>query len=398
MHGKTLLWGAALLMVLGPTAGCQDTREPTAPLTTTRPAVRTDRSQVVPSPLATVTAGSKSVTFWAYTGDNFSNTPVDPISFVFPGADPRQIRALLLSVNGDRSGFGMPTVKPFNCTWKDATGGSNQTAYSNESGWVGSAIQLTCGGYDVRYHIRLFQVGDFVLGAAHFEVNIPGTWMHESLSWDRAQELVLVDLLRTGMVNPSYTPVPTGSTSPYYRTINPQVWYPLAAGQPALAAYVGAVVDGSVVRILNNGVALKVSVLGAPPIAPMDQTEEFDLPIAQGVPRPFCNTGPLDLVYVSGTLHISRHTVVDESGGYHNRQQMQGRLEGTPISPSGAPIGATFHAIVDDINTGVYSPNQNAISLYTKMQTMPNGQGSSTRTLTVGPGNSSNFDYQERCD
>ena len=61
-----------------------------------------------PSGLQMVSFGSSSWNIWPYTGGNFSGTPQDPINLIFVGkADPLDIRAALLSLDGDRSAFSL---------------------------------------------------------------------------------------------------------------------------------------------------------------------------------------------------------------------------------------------------------------------------------------------------
>ncbi|HEV2132103.1 MAG TPA: hypothetical protein VGR27_13405, partial [Longimicrobiaceae bacterium] len=125
MKQKTLLpllLGAVLL------ASCRDTQEPTA---VPEPARSMEAASApAPAPLVPVTAGGVTQQIWPFTGTTLAGAPQDPINLIFAGeADPRSIRAALLSLSGDRTGVGFPPVFPFNCTWKDAIGGL-QTAYS----------------------------------------------------------------------------------------------------------------------------------------------------------------------------------------------------------------------------------------------------------------------------
>jgi hypothetical protein len=99
-------------------------------------------STVAPSPLVTVNVGPQSLEFWPYTGTNFSGAPQDPINLIFFGeADPRDIRAALMALDGNRNIPGLPSVPPFNSTWTDAIG-NVQTGYGSPEGWTGSVIQL----------------------------------------------------------------------------------------------------------------------------------------------------------------------------------------------------------------------------------------------------------------
>src|SRR5262245_60839580 len=111
-----------------------------------------------PAGLVDVSLGEERLTIWPYTGTSFDGTPSDPVNLVFAGeADPIQIRAALLALDGNRPG--LPPVYPFDAVWSDAVGDA-QTTYAGDEGWVGSVIQLQLGNYGpVRFHLRLFRSG-----------------------------------------------------------------------------------------------------------------------------------------------------------------------------------------------------------------------------------------------
>src|SRR5688572_32127531 len=85
--------------------------EPAGPSAVTPFDVRPALSQSAPSPagLATITAAGNAFQLYPYTLVNFSDAPADrfdPINLVFTGAaDPRQIRADLMALDGSRPGF-----------------------------------------------------------------------------------------------------------------------------------------------------------------------------------------------------------------------------------------------------------------------------------------------------
>ncbi len=385
MFKRNLVYGATLL-VLCAAGGCRDADEPLAPsLNTSAP--RAVSAQVTPDPLVPVEALGMSLTLWPYTGSDLAGKKVDPINFLFPGRpDPRQIRALLLSLDGNRPGV------PFNCLWKDAAGGSNQTAFAEGAGWVGSSIQLTCGGYDVRFHLRLFSVGNWTLGAAHFEVNITGTQEHESLSWNVARDFVAYDFMRSGKVS-GYAPVFVGSQTPTYRTIRQQVWDGIK--NTPLAGLVQPVIDDSV-HIPNDGAAVALTFSSTPAITPMDETTSFDVTMDQYIPKPFCG-GPADYVHVSGLLHVTEHTVVGQDLSYHNTQQMKGDLVVKPVLATG--LGPAYKAMIDNVNTSLFTDSQNIVTLYTRQATSPAGNGGVyTEDLKVGPASSTGYSLNVRCD
>jgi hypothetical protein len=178
-----------------------------------------------PADLVTVENAGHSLTFWPYTSAGLSDQPSDPINLVFVGkASPVAIRAALMGLDGDRSSLGLPPVPPFNARWTDAFGDAQGT-YASEGGWTGSVIQLALGDYGpIRVHLRLFSTkapygdGTWTLGGAHFEVLIPGTTEHQVLSWEIAQQIVVGDLMRSGLIS-GVTLTSTINAAPSFRDI-----------------------------------------------------------------------------------------------------------------------------------------------------------------------------------
>ena len=56
-----------------------------------------------PDGLKDIVAGGESLTLWPYTTSDFEN-PSDPINLIFPNADPRAIRQVLMQLDGARLG------------------------------------------------------------------------------------------------------------------------------------------------------------------------------------------------------------------------------------------------------------------------------------------------------
>ena len=134
------------LALCGALTSCEMPHAPTGPISVKFPASSIRAAAPAPAPLTTLALGGESRSLWPYLNSDLSSTPEDPVSLVFRGqADPRSIRAALFALDGDRSAFGFPDVAPFNCTWSDAIG-DVQAGFTEENGWVGSAIQLACGG------------------------------------------------------------------------------------------------------------------------------------------------------------------------------------------------------------------------------------------------------------
>jgi hypothetical protein len=248
-----------------------------------------------PAALVSIDDGGSSLPLWPYTGADFSGTAQDPINLVFAGrADPRAVRDALFALSGDRSAAGPPGVAPFNCRWTDAIG-DLQTGYNGARGWVGSAIQLACGDFGpIRVHLRLFEAGTLTVGNAHFELLVPGTTDHQVLSWELAERLVTVDMVRSGLL--AAAPGSTGviNASPGFRQIPAEIYNLMPADLKALiggpAGSVGAPVD-----IATYGAATRFELRGAAPAAGGTEQRfviEFDLVI----PTPFCASGPTDFV------------------------------------------------------------------------------------------------------
>lgn len=391
-------------------AACADSQEPVSPRMTVVAPRHDVAGAPAPTPLNPVYLPTgDSLKLWPYTGDNFTSATVDPINLAFPGRTPMEVRAALMALDGNRStlpaALGLPGPLPpefqvlQNCTWKDAAGGGNQTAYSREGGWAGSAIQLTCGVFQIRFHVRLFSAGSWTLGGAHFEVQIPGLPNHASLSWDRAQQFVAYDMNRTGRLDTQFplVPLPTGSQTPTYRTIEKPIYDGLPA---ALQWFIGAVVSDSV-RIPNDGFALAFNLASVPAIVPMVADQDFTLQMGQVAPKPFCATSPYDYVYVTGPMHVTEHVEVTPSGNYFNTQRMEVQLTvfqfdlGT-MSVTGAP----FQGTIVDVNNGSITGSAQLVtdSLSQSMYPAAPGRGTSTTLLRVGAGNSSSYSKVENCN
>jgi hypothetical protein len=388
-----------VLAVFGLTA-CSDTPEPTSVELAGAAFGSASHEQVVPSPLVNVTTPFGSFDFWPYTGTNFTGTPQDPVNVVFAGtADPRALRASLLFLDGDRTAFGMPPVFPFNCTWSDAIGGM-QAAYGAPSGWVGSPVQLQCGDYDpIRFHLRFFEAGGYTLANAHFELLIPNTTSHQVLSWELAEQLVLVDFIRSGILDPGIPMYPTGAINdaPYFREIPGAVY----AGVPAeLRAAIGNPsalpngnypigTDGETV-VLN--VADPADVEGG--IARQERVVEFD----QVIPKPFCMQSPLDYLYVTGPVTMHQQVTVSASGNFTSQFKAVGKLVLTPINPVTREMGEPYRANVNEHHKGIYTDK---VQLTSQMQIQalikPGAGERFVSTLNVGPGSADFASLEVRC-
>lgn len=315
-------------------------------------------SEPAPSPLVTVSVGSDAVEFWPYTASDFSGNPKDPINLIFFGkADPLDVRAALMSLDGDRSSLGMPPIPPFNAVWEDDIEGDIQASYGTAYGWTPGAIQLVCGDYStIRFHLRLFKVGDWTLGGAHFEVLIPGTTTHQVLSWELAEQFVVGDMMRSGLLVPNLPLIPTDqiNESPY-QTIPAVIYNGLPVELRGLiGGPLGDVTED--VPIASNGRATIANLAERVPGPAAMKHKDFVVQFGQVVPKPFCSSGPYDYVYVNGPITLSETIEFTGQGTYEATFHAKGELSVTPVNPmTGEPIGEPFTAQVREFHHAVFS-------------------------------------------
>ena len=393
---RSIVPGTALVLV-GLVAGCSEDGSPLGPLT----APSQHAVAVPPAALASVTAGGVSLSLWPYTGSDFAGTPQDPVNLVFTGqADPRAIRAALFALPGNRTAFGLPDAYPFNCTWRDAIG-DIQTGYGEVAGWVGSAIQLACGEYGpVRFHLRLFEAGPATLGAAHFELLVPGTTDHQVLSWELAEQLVTIDFVRSGFL--AEAPGSTGpiNAAPTFREI-PDVIYndmpeELKAAIGGPSGHVGAPVG-----IGTSGAATVLAIGQPATIVPGRAEQRFVIGFDQIIPRPFCATTPGEYLRVEGPVELRKSVQVDPAGALTSEFHASGRLRLTPVNPAtGAPSGPAYEAEVKDQQTTRFDDGGGQVSWLVMQKELPqdvDGRGTKSIRLQVGPAGVTAYDADVVC-
>ena len=379
-----------VIVALLSAVACRDTGDPLTPNPTF------DRGGAADPPLVSVDLAGAPKRLWPFASSDLE-TPLDPINLLFVGrADPRNVRNALLALDGNR-GAPFPAVFPFTCTWSDAMGGL-QAAFGEESRWAGGAIQLQCGTYaPIRFHLRLFDLGDYSVANVHFEVVIPGTADHQVLSWELAEQLVVYDLARTGLLGAapqttaSFTPAPVHRVNPslIYNGL-PQDLRTLIGGPPIPASDVG---------IANDGHATVLTLAAeAPPVAP---TAEQHLTIVydQVIPKPFCSTGPTDFVLVRGPVTLDHQ--VDARGDYRATFQAQGDLTVVPVDIStGQPTGSPLRGAVSEWQHSRADDRGGEIKGKVKQMILPAdapGSGSLRVAIDVGPGHPGDYQRTENC-
>jgi hypothetical protein len=364
-----------------------------------------ERLQPNPPPLELVALdlGGAEFEFWPYTGHSFDETTVDPMNLVFVGqADPVAIRAALFALDGDRSAFGLPDAPPFNATWNDAIG-DVQTTYAEDGGWTGCVIQLTLGDYaPLRFHLRLFGstagTGEstVTLGAAHFELLIPGTTDHQVLSWMVARDIVVADFMRSGLLDPALPLYPTGpiNATPTYRDIPDFIYNGLPLELRGLIGGPLSDVDAPV-PMPSDGNAIVLNLADRLTPEAGSVTDVVSIDFDQVIPKPFCMDDGFDWVYVTGPVAFERTTRISPSGEYTYDSRYRGTLTAIPVditqSPP-VPIGEPFEANVNGHQTGRTGDAQTIVSAVDRrIAPQDGGTEISTTWLNVGSRGTQSF-------
>ena len=394
MHSSSASLGLALSAAVA-VAACDEV-SPTGPTAEARPSLAVEGFSP-PPPAGLVTVGALEV--WPWTGRDLGETIADPLNLLFTGdADIVSIRAALMSLGGDRTGFGFPAAPPFDCTWKDAHGGM-QAVYTSGAGWVGNAVQLECGDYaPVRFHIRLFDAGEAVAAAVHFDLLIPGTPEHQVLGWELPQQLVMVDLLRSGLLGAAPTFVPL--SAPGGVGAIPKVLYDQIpdALKGAMGLPLGPA-PGPAVPIPSDGVATVLEI-GTPAPVTADVVEyDLAVPFNQLIPRPFCSSGPTDFVMVQGTVELGVRSRVSQNGQLETHNTLRGDLQVTPIDvATGQPSGAPFPAQISAVDETGVGPTGTHVNALLQRKALPPGVGFLSAHLLTGPNGSARFTTNEKCE
>jgi len=372
---RALLHAAAGLLLLA-AAGCD--RVATDPLEVAyqpREAIIRAGTEVarqdgsaVPSDLVTVSDGAGSLTLWPYTGTDLAGHASDPVNLLFTGdADPARIRDALLGLDGDRTAFGFPAAYPFDARWSDAIGDVHAT-YTGNGGWSGSVIQLQLGVYEpVRVHLRLFRAANgWTVGAAHFEVKIPGTADHQVLSWELAEKVVVADLARSGLLDAQhpYDATDVINPAPGFRAIPSVIYNQLppelvgAVGGPAtpVSADVPIATDGraTILRLARH----------ADPVTGT-QSQSFTLQYQQVIPKPFCSDGPTDWLLVTGPVTLTGMHAADGVGGFTYSSSLSGQLMAQAVDLSKnppQPVGDAFPVQIEDRQSGSLDATQATVT------------------------------------
>ena len=355
-----------------------------------------------PTPLVPVALPTQTLGLWPFTGFGFGEQS-DPVNLIWIGqADPLRLRAALLQLTGDRTAVGFPNVFPFNCTWHDEPEVQPEVAYTSASGWVGSPIMLECGSYaEARFHLRFFDVGGATVGGAPFEVYIPGTLDHQTISWALAEQFVVADFVRSGLLDPTLPFFTTGQINPAPFATIPAVIYngiPSALRQ-AIGGPGGDVTND--VPIPSSGHATVLNVSGSVTAPPLVAQRRWVQQFNQVIPQPFCAPGPNAFLYVVGPVTLDQQVEVTPAGGYVSHFHAEGGLNVTPTDPNtGQAIGATYQAVVLETHDGTLQGGTASTAFFTQRILLPPsapGHGTFTFGFAVGPDGVTRTTASTRC-
>jgi hypothetical protein len=143
---------------------------------------------------------------------------------------------------------------------------------------------------------------------------------------------VTFDLARSGVLAAPPASAPGLTEVPTYRSIP----YQVLNGVPdevrsALGLPTGELTSD--VPIPNDGAATILTLAGQLEKTESDVVVEFDHPFGQFIPKPFCSTGPLDWLRISGSVHMVHRVRTDEYGRYVSAFRAAGTLQVVPINP-----------------------------------------------------------------
>lgn len=283
-----------------------------------------------------VVVGGETYELWPWTTGTLNVTgPDDPVNLLLAGeADPRSVRAALMSL-GPRP---MPPYEDYGvtCTWTDAVG-DEQASAAAPVGWTGSAIQLVCGEYGFRLHLRLFDIGDAILVGTHYEVQVAGTDQHRTLSFSLAESMVLDDLIRTGLVDEdgiTQTQQVQGLT---HGTVEAFIFNELPGELQAIMTGVPGDALNDVPKPNGDGKITVVPFVEHYTDAGTGSNQVFTIQYGQWVPKPFCG-GPGDLLYVEGPVQVTMTVTITADGTFQRHMRAEGELSLTP------PVGPAYGA------------------------------------------------------
>jgi hypothetical protein len=103
------------------------------------------------------------------------------------------------------------------------------------------------------------------------------------------------------------------------------------------------------------------------------------------VPRPYCSSGPYDILWIEGTVDFHNSSMVDEFGAFSYQGGYAGVLTAVPVDPSNfQPIGPPFTANVKGNQHGFINFSSAKVKAYDQKLTHEDGPQLEFIRLHVG--------------
>jgi hypothetical protein len=207
------------------------------------------------------------------------------------------------------------------------------------------------------------------------------------LSWELAEQIVLVDLMRSGVLAGGDPYQSTGpiNAAPAFRDIPAMIYNELP---DELKDLIGGPTDpvGDPVPLVTDGEGTLFHITGALPVTAGQTDNSLTVYYDQVVPKPFCAAGEFDWLYVTGPVEFTASTTVDETGHYAYQSSYQGVLEVIPFDiMQGVPLGPPFSARVSGFQEGWFNATDERIQARDRRLIQPgNGVEMLTTRLKVG--------------
>jgi hypothetical protein len=188
------------------------------------------------------------------------------------------------------------------------------------------------------------------IGGTHWDLNVPGTNEHEVISWEVPEQLLMVDMIRTGLLAGLPQETAQINDAPTFRVIRAPVY----AGIPLALKTIAGITGGP--AIPTNGRARLFNVGTEEPIVPDVVEQQFTIQFNQIIPKPFCG-GPSDFLRVQGPIVFTGVARVTPSGTYQRESSATADLTAVAVNPfNGQPIGAPLHGLVTDDHVAGINP------------------------------------------
>jgi hypothetical protein len=167
---------------------------------------------------------------------------------------------------------------------------------------------------------------------------IPGTTDHQVLSWELAEQMVIVDFMRSQLLDPDVPMVPTDQINDApFRTIPAIIYNQIPEELKVAIGGPSGEVDYDV-PIGTDGHAMILNLAGSVPWVSEIRHQQLVIDYDIIAPKPFCNPSQTDLVEILGPVYMDQTVELDEAGVYKMSFYASGELNVTPVYPSGETL------------------------------------------------------------